>query len=310
MDTIINKEQNIITGVLFIDKPEGITSSTVDKICKRILKANKIEVNKIGHVGTLDPFASGLLPVVLNGATRLIQYFNWNNIKTYLFTVQFGIKTNTGDITGNIIEKSNIIPDIENINNVLPKFIGEIEQVPHAFSAVKINGKKAYELARKGIVPNIKSKLVNIYNLKLLKQVSKDKYLFETTVSSGTYIRSLSEDIAKALGTVGCTIALRRTSIGKFNMGVPLDALQKVSNNINEIVVSVEDLLDGIPVVLISDEEAYNLSLGRSIPVNSKYKNGLYLVKSQNGFLELVEVIDNYMYPKKLIRKLGGKDVE
>lgn len=300
----------IITGVLFIDKPEGITSSTVDKICKRILKASGIEINKIGHIGTLDPFASGLLPIALNGATKLIQYFGWNNIKTYLFTVQFGIKTNTGDITGNIIETSNIIPDIDSINSVLPKFIGEIEHTPHAFSAVKINGKKAYELARNGIIPNIKAKKITIYYLKLVNQINNYKFVCEASVSSGTYIRSLVEDISNALGTMGCTVALRRTSIGRFNMGVSIDYLQEMRDNINELVISVESLLDGIPVVLISDEEAYNLSLGISIQVHNKYKNNLYLVKAKNGFLELVKVIDNYMYPKKLIRKLGGKDVE
>lgn len=149
--------------------------------------------------------------------------------------------------------------------------------------------------------------------MKLIKQISKDKYLLEANVSSGTYIRSLSEDIAKALGTIGCTISLRRTSIGKFNMGVPLDYLPKMIHTISKVVISVEDLLDDIPVVPISDEVAYNLSLGKSIQINNSVitnNSKLYLVKSPSGFLELVELHDDYMLPKKLIRKLGGKDVE
>lgn len=273
-----------------------------------------LNVNKIGHIGTLDPFASGLLPIALNGATRLIQYFKWSNTKTYLFTLKFGIKTDTGDITGKIIEESNIIPNINSINSILHKFHGEIEQVPHIFSAVKINGKKSYEFARNGIVPNIKPKKIVINSLKLIKQISNNKYLFEANVSSGTYIRVLSEDIAKALGTVGCTISLRRTSIGKFNMGFSLDMLQKNVHNINEMVVSVEDLLDDIHVVHISDNIAYSLNLGKSISIhNLVFESNncrLYLVKSPSGFLEVVELCNGYIVPKKLIRKLGGKDVD
>lgn len=254
------------------------------------------------------------MPVALNGATKLIQYFKWSSIKTYLFTVQFGIKTDTGDVTGKIIEESNIIPGVESINSILYKFHGEIEQTPHIFSAVKINGKKAYELARKGIVPNIKPKKIVINSLKLIKQISNDKYLFEANVSSGTYIRVLSEDIAKTLNTIGCTISLRRTSIGKFNMGFSLDSLQKNVHNINEMVVSVEDLLDDIPVVHISDSIAYSLSLGKSISIhNLVFTNNdceLYLVKSPSGFLELVELCEDCFFPRKLIRKLGGKDVD
>ncbi len=255
-----------------------------------------------------------MLPIALNGATKLIQYFKWANTKTYLFTIQFGIKTNTGDITGTIVDKSDIIPNIDSINKVLPKFRGEIEQTPHVFSAVKINGKKSYELARKGIIPNINPKQVIINNLNVLKQISNDKYVFEANVSSGTYIRSLSEDIALSLGTVGCTTYLRRTSIGKFNVGIPLDYLPNIVHNVSKIVISAEDLLDGIPVVHVSDEVAYNLSLGKSIPVDdqSVINNNdlLYLVKSPGGFLELVTLRSVYMYPKKLIRKLGGKDVD
>ena len=211
-----------------------------------------------------------------------------------------------------MIEQSSIIPDVNSINKVLPQFMGEINQIPHVFSAVKINGKKAYELARQGITPNIKSKKVTIHKLKLIEQISKYKYSFEANVSSGTYIRSLSEDIAKALGTIGCTISLRRMSIGKFNMGVPLDELPKIIHTISELVISAEDLLDDIPVVPVSDEVAYNLSLGKSIQTNNSVitNNNLYLVKSPSGFLELIELHDGYMLPKKLIRKLGGKDVE
>lgn len=258
----------------------------------------------------------------MNGATKLIQYFKWANTKTYLFTIQFGIKTNTGDITGTVIETSNIIPNIKSINEVLHKFIGEIDQKPHVFSAVKINGKRSYELVRNGIIPNIKSKKVTIHSLKLIKQVSNDKYLFEANVSSGTYIRSLSEDIAKELRTIACTISLRRTSIGKFNISnsITLDYLYKNTYNISELVASADDLLDGIPVVTVSDEVAYNLSLGKSIKVTNQIiitnnnvvlssNNELYLAKSPCGFLELVTINDNYMFPKKLIRKLGGKDV-
>ena len=300
-------------GVLFIDKPEKITSAKVDRIIKKIIKPKKI-----GHIGTLDPFATGMLPVAINGATKLIQYFKWTKTKTYIFEIQFGIKTNTGDCTGEIVKTSSNIPDINQIQNILPKFIGNIQQKPHAFSAVKINGQNAYNFARKGIQVDIKPKTVNVNSLKLITQIENNVLKFEATVSSGTYIRSLTEDIATALNSLGYTKSLRRISIGKYNKMITLDQLEENLDNLNEVIVSAENLLDDIPVVLISDDIAHNLRLGKGIICqdtlhqdilcrdimcrDTKYLDTRYLlVKSPSGFIELVTIVGNYLQPKKLI---------
>ena len=292
----------IISGVLFIDKSEGITSTQVDRICKRYL-----HTKKIGHIGTLDPFASGLLPIAINGATKLIQYFKWTNIKTYVFEIQFGIQTNTGDSTGIVINTSSIIPTLDEVKQILCNFIGNIQQIPHIFSAIKINGKKSYELARCGIVPNIKPKTITIYDLKVLSQYNESLYKFEATVSSGTYIRSLTEDIAKTLGTIGYTKSLRRTRMGAFSNGLSLDAVFKNLDNISEAIVSVEDLLDDIPVVHISDSVVCDLKLGRKVKVELEFVNAsICLVKSDNGFMALGERFGSYLQPRKLVQDFGG----
>ena len=299
-----------LVGILFIDKPIGITSSLVDKICKRTFG-----LSKAGHVGTLDPFASGLLPVAFNGATKLIPYIKWTDTKTYVFEIEFGTQTDTGDVTGKVVATTGIIPTKQQTEDILSNFIGQIQQKPHVYSAVKINGKKSYELARRGIYAGIKTKPVKIYDLKLIKQINDKAYKLEATVSSGTYIRSLTEDIALALGSVGYTKTLRRTKIGCYGTSVTLDQIKNCRENINEVVevindntsdkvwLSVDNILDDIPVVNVLDSEATDLRLGRTIRWNGT--NGVYLVKSLNGFVNLSECENGYLQPKRLIRNIG-----
>ena len=295
---------NKITGILLIDKPEGVTSTIVDRVCKR-----RFNLSKVGHLGTLDPFASGLLPIAFNGATKLIPYIKWNDTKTYVFEIEFGKKTDTGDIIGSIIDTSNNIPAISQLEAVLSKFIGKIQQKPHQYSAVKINGKPAYELMRKGIIPEIKTKTITIHKLVLIKQIDTKTYKLEATVSGGTYIRSLTEDIALALNTVGYTKSLRRTKIGSYDTGISLDFIRDSKNNVSEVVsnnevwLSVEDVLDDIPVVEVTDKEATDLRMGRKI--NRCGDGELYLVKASNGFINLSRCIDGCLQPEKLIRDIG-----
>ncbi len=293
-----------LVGILFVDKPSGITSTIVDKVCKRAFN-----LSKVGHLGTLDPFASGLLPVAFNGATKLIPYIRWNDVKTYRFEIEFGKKTDTGDVTGSVIETSRNIPSAQNVENILPKFTGKIQQKPHFYSATKINGKHAYELMRKGITPEIKPKTVVVYELKLIAQIDVKTYELEVTVSAGTYIRSLSEDIALALNTVGYTKLLRRTKIAFYDTGISLDFIRDNKNNIDEVVsnnnfwLSVENVLDDIPVVDITDKKATDLRMGRKI--NWNRNNGLYLIKASNGFINLSRCVDGCLQPEKLIRDIG-----
>ncbi len=291
-----------LPGILFIDKPVGITSSLVDKICKRTFG-----LFKVGHLGTLDPFASGLLPIVFNGATKLIPYIKWTDQKTYLFEIEFGTQTNTGDITGRVTATTSIVPTKQQIETMLPKFIGKIQQKPHIYSAVKVAGQPAYKLARNGITPDIKAKAINIYDLKLISG-NGTLYKFEATVSSGTYMRSLAEDVASALGSLGYTKSLRRTKIGSYNNGVSLDFIRNCRKNISEVVncsawLSVDDILDDIPVVHVSDSEAVDLRLGKKVRCITHA--GTCLVKASNGLVNLSECISNYLQPKKLIVDIG-----
>lgn len=293
---------NNLPGILFVDKPINITSSLVDKICKRTFG-----LFKVGHLGTLDPFASGLLPIVFNGATKLISYIKWSNKKTYVFEIEFGKKTNTGDITGDIIDVTDIIPTRQHVDAIIPQFIGNIQQKPHIYSAVKINGRPAYELARNGITPNIQAKTITIYDLKLISNIGA-LYKFETTVSSGTYIRSLTEDIASALDSFGYTKSLHRSRVGLYNRGVSLDFIHNYGNNINEVVncgawLSVDDILDDIPVIHVSDSESVDLRSGRKVGYIAH--SGLFLVKAANGFVNLSECNGDYLQPKKLIMDIG-----
>lgn len=290
-----NCEYSLRPGIIFIDKPEGITSSKVDVICKRVFKTRKI-----GHIGTLDPFASGILPIAINGATKLIPYFKWIHEKTYEFEIKFGEKTDTADKTGQIIHTSNVLPNIEDIKKTLPKFLGRITQIPPQYSAIKINGRNAYELARHGHNPDIKPREVEIKCLNLLEQTAPDVFKFSATVSTGTYIRSLAEDLAQALNSVGHAYSLRRMAVGRFFSCISLDTLLKRGA---EIVRPIEEVLDDIPCVTISDDLAMIASLGRPIELVLEVTTNMICAFSPSGFIGLLTQDANkgMWHPKRLI---------
>ena len=282
-----------LDGILIIDKPEGKSSAFIDFIVRKILG-----VKKVGHIGTLDPFATGVLTVALNGGTKTIPYIKTER-KIYEFEIVFGKRTNTSDKTGETIEISDKIPTISEIESVIPKFIGEIYQTPSIFSAIKVGGKRAYELARKGENPTIEPRKVNIFSLEM---IGENK--FRAEVSPGTYIRTLTEDIAKDLGTVGHTLSLRRIKDGKFSIenSISLDELEEKRNNIGSVLIPLENVLDDIPVILISCQDAQDLLLGRQISTDFVGENGKYLASSEYGFLEIVDFSDGIISPKKLLR--------
>ncbi|MBQ2176117.1 MAG: tRNA pseudouridine(55) synthase TruB [Alphaproteobacteria bacterium] len=280
-------------GFLIIDKPEGKSSAFVDFVIKKWFKATKV-----GHVGTLDPFASGVLAIAINAGTKAIPYIKTES-KTYEFEISFGKLTDTSDKTGKVIEVSNKIPTVSEIQSVLSQFIGEITQIPSIFSAIKVDGKRAYELARRGEAPNMKPRKVTIYNLELI-----GKNHFRAEVSPGTYIRTLSEDIAKALGTVGHTSYLRRIKDGKFSVeqSITLENLEKFEDNLDSVLIPLENVLDDIPVIPVSCQDAENLMLGRCIPTAFVGADGQYMASADNGFLEIVKFSDGVINPKKLLR--------
>ena len=202
-------------GILLINKEKNCTSHDV------VYKIKKVFGEKVGHTGTLDPNATGILPILIGKGTKMSKYLI-NHDKIYTVTLKLGEKTDTADSEGNIIEEKTVKVDAlkkENIMKVLKRFIGKQEQIPPIYSAIKVNGKKLYEYARSGENVEIKARKIEIYNINLIKIDSENKeIIFEVSCSKGTYIRSLCEDIAKELDTVGYMKELNRTKVGEFEI--------------------------------------------------------------------------------------------
>jgi len=203
-------------GFFLIDKPVGMSSAGVVGFIKHRLKPYLGKSFKIGHGGTLDPFATGLLPIGLGKATKRLQPL-LEGSKTYRFTLQFGTQTTTGDPEGEETLTSKNIPSKTEMESILPRFTGPQQQTPPAFSALKVGGQRAYKLARKGEQVTLQPRTITIHNLSLLNY-EKTYAVLEATVSKGTYIRTLGEDMAKAAGTVGHLTTLQRTAHGPFNI--------------------------------------------------------------------------------------------
>ena len=215
--------QNELNGWLNIDKPLGYSSAKVVAIIKKILN-----VKKVGHGGTLDPLATGVLPICINKATKTTEK-TMSFTKKYLFEITFGEGRATCDAEGEIIEKSNKIPTEKEIIDVLPKFIGNIQQTPPIFSAIKVNGKRAYDLARSGQNVELKSRQVVVYDLKFLGFTSSKSAKFEVECGKGFYVRSIAVDLSKALNTCGYISYLRRLEVGCFNQ-LNILTLEEVEN--------------------------------------------------------------------------------
>ena len=204
-----------MNGILIINKLKGYTSHDI------VAKVKKITGEKVGHTGTLDPLATGVLPLLIGKGTLCSKYL-MDHDKTYKVILKLGIKKNTGDGEGEILQEENVNENLleeQKVKNVLNNFLGEQEQIPPIYSAIKVNGKKLYEYARKGQEVEIKPRKITIYYIQLLKIDKENKEIeFEVSCSKGTYIRSLCEDIAKKLGTVGYMKELQRTRVGIFKI--------------------------------------------------------------------------------------------
>ncbi len=287
------------SGVIILDKPINKSSAFITRIIGR-----RIGAKKIGHLGTLDPFATGVLPIAINDATKLISFIN-SKRKTYVFEIVFGTKTDTADLTGQVIETRDSIPRKDQVLETLPNFIGEIEQIPSAYSAIKIGGKKAYELARKGIKPDIKSRKITIFHIKYLERTNTNSHVIEACVSSGTYIRTLAEDIAFSLNTVAYVRQLRRTQDGVFqeNCAITIDELEKNNYNINQFLCRLEDTLDDIPVIFVESQSIIDdLRNGRATTLKT-HASGITAVSSSDGFFAIVECKKGFAIPKRIVRQ-------
>ena len=224
-------------GVIIINKQKNFTSHDVVNVIRK-----KLNTKKVGHTGTLDPNATGVLPILVGKATKISKYLIEHD-KTYIATIKLGEKTDTGDNEGQVIEEKLVPTDLkkEDINNVLQSFLGKQKQVPPIYSAIKINGKKLYEYAREGKEVNLEAREIEIYKIQLL-EYKNSKIKFEVECSKGTYIRTLCEDIAKKLGTVGYMEELQRTKVNNFKIGdsVLLDDI--TLENVEENLIKIEEV--------------------------------------------------------------------
>jgi tRNA pseudouridine55 synthase len=254
-------------GWIILDKPVGLGSTKAVSAVKRALRDAGEPKTKVGHGGTLDPLASGVLPIAIGEATKLAGRM-LDSTKQYAFRVTFGAETDTLDAEGEVITTSDVHPTASEIQAILPRFTGSIEQVPPAFSALKIDGKAAYARARAGELLKMKPRTVTVHELHLLS-ANADQADFIATVSKGTYIRSLARDIARSLNTVGHVTMLRRTRAGPFGLdrAVSLDFLEETAKAraLTKVVMPLDAALDDIPALPVTPDQAQLLRHGQRL---------------------------------------------
>ena len=303
-----------VDGWLVIDKPKGMTSAQVVGKTRYLLHANKN-----GHTGTLDPFATGVLPIAFGEATKLVAFVT-DSDKEYEFVLKWGEATLTDDTESEVIERNNKIPTHNEIIAALPHFIGKITQVPSAYSAIKIKGTPAYKLARSGQKVEIPPRQIEIYNLTLLEEFA-DAAKFRVACSKGTYVRTLGKDLAKYLGTLGHLTELRRTKCGNFNIKqkILLDSLEKMlyTNERRESLLPLETSLRDIAEIAVSAEDARKLSMGQSLSPRCYDvipSDDLLAAKFDDYLIALVRVDERKISPVRVfnnfIKKENTKDVD
>lgn len=252
-----------VHGWVCLDKPLGMGSTQAVSAVRRLFDANKA-----GHAGTLDPLASGILPIALGEATKTVP-FMMEARKVYRFTIEWGSSTDSVDREGAVIARSDVRPDVDTVRAALPTFVGEIQQVPPAFSAIKVDGRRAYDLAREGVEVELKSRPVTIHSAEVTAAPDADHVEIRIETGKGVYVRSLARDLAATLGAEGHVSALRRERVGPFSLenAVPLDSLEQMvhSGAASEGLLPVATALDDIPGLAVTDQDAFSLRQGRPI---------------------------------------------
>lgn len=262
-----NRRGQELDGWIVVDKPVGVTSTFVVNKVKRVFNARKA-----GHSGTLDPLASGILPIAFGKATKTIPYV-MDEMKIYHFTLTFGEARETDDAEGAVTQRSDVRPSDLEILEALKAFQGDILQIPPIFSAIHVNGQRAYDLARKGETPNMTPRHAYIDRFRMINRNSLDEAEFEVISGKGVYMRSLARDLAVACGSVGYISRLRRLKVGPFGIdkAISLDKIVETDEKAfasTKMILPVETALDDIPALALTTSEVIDLKYGRSIDLS------------------------------------------
>ena len=299
-----------VHGWCILDKPVGMTSTHAVSVIKRLFCAKRA-----GHAGTLDPLASGLLPIALGEATKTVP-FVMDGRKTYRFTVRWGEERDTDDSEGRVTAASGARPSPDTIRALLPCFTGTIEQIPPRFSAVKVAGERAYDLAREGEVLELAPRPVDIHRLELVETPDPDHSIFAAECGKGTYVRALARDMGRRLGCYGHVSALRRTEVGPFrqNNAIALAALQSAEGSFAQLaslLLPVAAGVQAIPSLGVSRADAARLARGQAVLLRGRdapVMQGWVAVSTQGDLIALAEVEQGELRPRRIFN-LGGAGV-
>jgi tRNA pseudouridine55 synthase len=295
-----------VNGWLVLDKPVGMTSTHAVSVVKRLFAAKRA-----GHAGTLDPLASGCLPIALGEATKTVP-FVMDGRKTYHFTVQWGEERDTDDAEGRVVASTPARPTPDAIRALLPRFTGTIAQVPPRFSALKIEGERAYDLAREGKVVELAARPVDIHLLEFVAMPDAEHTVLAAECGKGTYVRALARDLGRELGCLGHVVALRRTAVGSFTQdcAVGLDALRALVAPDSEhipasapVLLPVEAGLTALPAMVVSRSDAARLARGQSVLLRGRdapLMEGWVAVSVQGSLLALAEVEKGELRPRRI----------
>ena len=305
------RDKRDVHGWVVLDKPIGMTSTHAVAIVKRLFQAKRA-----GHAGTLDPLASGGLPIALGEATKTVP-FVMDGRKRYRFTVAWGEERDTDDTEGRVVRTSELRPTPEAIRALLPRFTGLIEQIPPQYSAIKIQGERAYDLARDGEKVELQPRPVEIHELTLMEQTDDSHSVFEAECGKGTYVRALARDMGRILGCFGHICALRRTMVGPFgeNDMIPLEQLQALCDraasgegSLADALLPVETALDDIPALAVTRADAARLHRGQAVLLRGRDApncSGTVYVTVAGRLLALAEIGNGELIPKRVFNLTG-----
>src|SRR5690348_15495707 len=305
------RDRRDVHGWVVLDKPIGMTSTQAVAVLKRLFQAKRA-----GHAGTLDPLASGGLPIALGEATKTVP-FVMDGRKRYRFTVCWGEERDTDDTEGQVAKSSDLRPTADAIRALLPQFTGRIEQTPPRYSAIKVQGERAYDLARDGEVVELASRPVEIHQLDLIEQIDNNRSVFEAECGKGTYVRALARDIGRILGCFGHICALRRTLVGPFdeNDMILLEQLEALCNraasgegSLADALLPVETALDDIPALAVTRADAARLHRGQAVLLRGRDApniRGTVYVTVSGQLLALAELDRGEIVPKRVLNLAG-----